>query len=235
MNRSIIPFDDVQSQKSLKMPSQRKFVARSRRETSVDTALIQKGLVLARVRESVDMQQAVRDRLCLWPTGDEIVCLLMMLQSQQITPSYRPGVSQLGYIPTPPPVENEKMGGSRKSSKGAESVTSAVHSRNSQMYLSPRGIFGPKKLKSGLQIKFQPNLTPQSKSKAAVTSRGPSSANVRQASRKNFFSKRSTHAFKSRRSMVHQTGIRRHSLMNGHDNSLRSSPLGIIDPESPWN
>ncbi|XP_059139591.1 uncharacterized protein LOC131927712 isoform X2 [Physella acuta] len=65
----------------------------SARDTSTDMSALQKGRVMTEVRNSKDVFQTVKDRLCLWPTSDEIICMLMLLKSEQSSPSYRTGVN----------------------------------------------------------------------------------------------------------------------------------------------
>ncbi|KAH9513027.1 hypothetical protein Btru_035630 [Bulinus truncatus] len=60
------------------------------KDVVVDQTLLDKGKLINDVRNSDDIYQAVKDRLCLWPTGDEIISLLMLIQSDQISQSYRP-------------------------------------------------------------------------------------------------------------------------------------------------
>ncbi|XP_005091958.1 uncharacterized protein LOC101863722 [Aplysia californica] len=67
-----------------------------------DPADLAKGQIVTDVRNSDDMIQAVRDRMCLWPTGDELICLLTMVQSEQSSESWRDTVQP---PPAPPPEE----------------------------------------------------------------------------------------------------------------------------------
>ncbi|BFY98220.1 hypothetical protein BsWGS_01260 [Bradybaena similaris] len=59
-------------------------------EPSVET---DKESVVSDFRNSEDITQTIRDRLCLWPTGDEIITLLMRLKMEQLCPSYRPSAN----------------------------------------------------------------------------------------------------------------------------------------------
>ncbi|CAG5132365.1 unnamed protein product, partial [Candidula unifasciata] len=51
---------------------------------------LSKGNLINDVRNSSDVTQAVRDRLCLWPTGGEMVALLMLLKVDHMCTSFRP-------------------------------------------------------------------------------------------------------------------------------------------------
>ncbi|KAK0041678.1 hypothetical protein Bpfe_028874 [Biomphalaria pfeifferi] len=87
------------------------------KDMALDKSMLDKGKLITEVRKSSDLNQAVRDRLCLWPTGDEIVTLLMLLQSEQTTKSYRQSSVQPKPPSSPPNIVfNDDIVFSRKSS-----------------------------------------------------------------------------------------------------------------------
>ncbi|KAK3798884.1 hypothetical protein RRG08_050263 [Elysia crispata] len=74
--------------KPRKIWSRTKKKARLVRRINLEDVL--KGQVITDVRNALDVTEAIKNRLALWPKGDEIVALLMLLKSDQMCTSFHP-------------------------------------------------------------------------------------------------------------------------------------------------